>query len=172
MRHSSVCVRYACIAIQHSCFPYSHTNIHILNSPSVRLSATFMPFIAMLMFGVCVAVQSAICLQHNAIFLLDIELHAWVSWPSDGTPLYKTCGLKSGRGLHVKMAAFRRAYDIIQQTIESLDNPAITSFEIDGISLRLDYLPRTLVNLDSNCAPTDGIVQLLGETSSYLGHSI
>ena len=26
-----------------------------------------MPFIAMLMFGVCVAVQSAICLQHNAI---------------------------------------------------------------------------------------------------------
>ena len=101
---------------------------------SVRLSATFMPFIAMLMFGVCVAVQSAICLQHNAIFLLDIELHAWVSWPSDGTPLYKTCGLKSGRGLHVKMAAFRRAYDIIQQTIESLDNPAITSFEIDGIS--------------------------------------
>ena len=25
---------------------------------------------------VCVAVQSAICLQHNAIFLLDIELHA------------------------------------------------------------------------------------------------
>ena len=72
------------------------------------------------------------------------------------------------RGLHVKMAAFRRAYDIIQQTIESLDNPAITSFEIDGISLRLDYLPRTLVNLDSNCAPTDGIVQLLGETSSYL----
>ena len=63
-----------------------------------------MPFIAMLMFGVCVAVQSAICLQHNAIFLLDIELHAWVSWPSDGTPLYKTCGLKSGRGLHVKMA--------------------------------------------------------------------
>lgn len=66
------------------------------------------------------------------------------------------------------MAAFRRAYDIIQQTIESLDNPAITSFEIDGISLRLDYLTRTLVNLDSNCAPTDGIVQLLGETSSYL----
>ena len=54
------------------------------------------------------------------------------------------------------MAAFRRAYDIIQQTIESLDNPAITSFEIDGISLRLDYLTRTLVNLDSNCAPTDG----------------
>ena len=51
-------------------------------------------FIAMLMFGVCVAVQSTICLQHNAIFLLDIELHAWVSWPSDGTPLYKTCGLK------------------------------------------------------------------------------
>ena len=70
--------------------------------------------------------------------------------------------------MHVKMAAFRRAYDIIQQTIESLDNPAITSFEIDGISLRLDYLTRTLVNLDSNCAPTDGIVQLLGETSSYL----
>ena len=70
--------------------------------------------------------------------------------------------------MHVKMAAFRRAYDIIQQRIESLDNPAITSFEIDGISLRLDYLPRTLVNLDSNCAPTDGIVQLLGETSSYL----
>ena len=91
-----------------------------------------------------------------------------MSRPSDGTPLYKTCGLKSSRGLHVKMAAFRIEYDIIQQTIESLDNSAITSFEIDGISLRLDYLTRTLVNLDSNCAPTDGIVQLLGETSSYL----
>ena len=32
----------------------------------------------------------------------------------------------------------------------------------------MEYLTCTLVNLDSNCAPTDGIVQLLGETSSYL----
>lgn len=63
-----------------------------------------------------------------------------------------------------KMAAFRRAYDFVQQTIEMLDNSEITSFEIDGISLRIDYLTRTLVNLDSNCTPTDEIVQLLGET--------
>ena len=66
------------------------------------------------------------------------------------------------------MAAFRRAYDIIQQTIEMLDNSEITSFEIDGISLRIDYLTRTLVNLDSNCTPTYEIVQLLGETSRHL----
>ena len=62
-----------------------------------------------------------------------------------------------GRGLRVNMAAFRRAYEIIQQTIESLDNLAITSFETDGISLRLGYLTRTLTNLDSNCTPTDDI---------------
>ena len=70
-----------------------------------------------------------------------------------------------------KMAAFRRAYDIqdiVQQTIEMLDNSEITSFEIDGISLRIDYLTRTLVNLDSNCTPTDEIVQYLGEASRHL----
>ena len=67
-----------------------------------------------------------------------------------------------------KMAAFRRAYNIIQQTIEMLDNSEITSFEIDGISLRIDYLTRTLVNLDSNCTPTYEIVHLLGETSRHL----
>ena len=67
-----------------------------------------------------------------------------------------------------KMAAFRRAYDIVQQTIEMLDNSEITSFEIDGISLRIDYLTSTLVNLDSNCTLTDEIVQLLGETSRHL----
>lgn len=66
------------------------------------------------------------------------------------------------------MAVFRRAYDIVQQTIESLENASVTSFEIDGISLRLDYLTRTLVNLDSNCTPTGEIVRLLGETNSYL----
>ena len=66
------------------------------------------------------------------------------------------------------MAAFRRAYDIVHQTIEMLDNSEITSFEIDGISLRIDYLTRTLVNLDSNCTPTDEIVELLGETSRHL----
>ena len=66
------------------------------------------------------------------------------------------------------MAAFRRAYDIIQQTIEMLDNSETTSFEIDGISLRIDYLTRTLVNLDSNRTPTYEIVQLLGETSRHL----
>ena len=49
-----------------------------------------------------------------------------------------------GRDLPVKVTVFRRAYDVVQQTIESLDNPASTSFEIDGISLRLDYLTRTL----------------------------
>ena len=49
-----------------------------------------------------------------------------------------------------------------------LDNSEITSFEIDGISLRIDYLTRTLVNLDSNLTPTYEIVQLLGETSRYL----
>ena len=70
-------------------------------------------------------------------------------------------------GYFDEMAAFRRAYDIIQQTMETLDNP-ITSFEIDGVLLRLDYLTRTLVNLNSNCTPTDDIVQLLGEAISYL----
>jgi len=53
-----------------------------------------------------------------------------------------------GRDLPVKVTVFRRAYDVVQQTIESLDNPASTSFQIDGISLRLDYLTRTLVR---NC---------------------
>ena len=67
------------------------------------------------------------------------------------------------------MAAFRWAYDIFQQTIEILDNSEITSFQIDGISLRIYYLTRTLVNLDSNCTPTYEIVQLLGETSRHLG---
>ena len=67
-----------------------------------------------------------------------------------------------------KMVAFRSAYDIIQQTMETLANPAITSFEIDGILRRLDYLTRTLVNLDSNCTLTDDTVHLLGETISYL----
>ena len=49
-----------------------------------------------------------------------------------------------------------------------LDNSEIMSFDIDGISLRIDFLTRTLVNLDSNCTPTDEIVQLLGETSCHL----
>ena len=56
-------------------------------------------------------------------------------------------------------AAFGRAYDVVQQTIESLEIP-ISSFEIDGIFLRLDYLTRTLVNLDSSSLPTDEIVGL------------
>ena len=64
-------------------------------------------------------------------------------------------------------AAFGRAYDVVQQTIESLEIP-ISSFKIDGIFLRLDYLTRTLVNLDSSSSPTDKIVGLLGETMSYL----
>ena len=64
-------------------------------------------------------------------------------------------------------AAFGRAYNVVQQTIESLEIP-ISSFEIDGIFLRLDYLTRTLVNLDSSSSPTDEIVGLLGETMSYL----
>ena len=64
-------------------------------------------------------------------------------------------------------AAFGRAYNVVQQTIESLEIP-ISSFEMDGIFLRLDYLTRTLVNLDSSSSPTDEIVGLLGETMSYL----
>ena len=66
------------------------------------------------------------------------------------------------------MAAFRRAYDIFQQTIEMLDNSETTLFQIDGISLRIYYLTHTLVNLDSNCTLTYEIVQLLGETSRHL----
>ena len=65
------------------------------------------------------------------------------------------------------MAAFRRAYDIVQQTIEILDNSEITWFEIDGISLRIDYLTRTLVNLDGNCTPTDEIVLTMGVTGLH-----
>ena len=83
----------------------------------------------------------------------------------------KTCERNSSQclfGYFDEMAAFRKAYDIIQQTMETLDNPAITSFEIDGILLRLDYLTHTLVNRDSNCTPTDDIVQLLGEAIRYL----
>ena len=66
------------------------------------------------------------------------------------------------------MAAFRRAYDILQQTIEMLDNSEITLFEIDEISMKIDYLTRTLVNLDSHRTPTYEMVQLLGETSRHL----
>ena len=66
------------------------------------------------------------------------------------------------------MVALRQAYDIVQQTIEMLDNSEITSFEIDGTSLRIDYLTYTLVNCDSNRTPTYEIVQLLGETSGHL----
>ena len=56
------------------------------------------------------------------------------------------------------MVALRQAYDIVQQTIEMLDNSEITSFEIDGTSLRIDYLTYTLVNCDSNRTPTYEIV--------------
>ncbi|CAH3160894.1 unnamed protein product [Pocillopora meandrina] len=37
-----------------------------------------------------------------------------------------------------------------------------------GVSLRMDYLTRTLVNLDGNCTPTDEIVERLGEANRYI----
>ena len=73
------------------------------------------------------------------------------------------------RGSHFNFQqAFRQAYDMVQQTIEMLDNSEITLLDIDGISLIIDFLTPTLVNLDSNCTPMDEIVQLLGETSRHL----
>lgn len=82
-------MQYACCPIQHSCFRYSQTNNHKLNSISFYLHVTLISFIAMFMLSLCVMVQSVICLQHNAIFSLDTELHAWVSWPWDSKSLCK-----------------------------------------------------------------------------------
>lgn len=65
------------------------------------------------------------------------------------------------------MAEFRRLYDIVQETSAVLENP-ICSYEIDGIVLRLDYVARTLVNIDSGSSEVDEVVQLLGETISHL----
>ena len=65
------------------------------------------------------------------------------------------------------MAAYMRAYEIIQQTITTLDEP-LSLFEAEAITLRLDYLTRTLVNLDGRLAQTDAIVRLLEESISYL----
>ena len=48
------------------------------------------------------------------------------------------------------------------------DNSETTSCEIDRIFLRIDYLTRTFLNLDSNRTPTYEIVKLLGETSRHL----
>ena len=59
-----------------------------------------------------------------------------------------------------------RPYEIIQQTI-TLDEP-LSLFEAEAITLRLDYLTRTLVNLDGRLAQTDAIVRLLEESISYL----
>ena len=69
-------MQYTCCSIQHSCFRYSQTNSHMSNSISFYLHVTLISFIAMFMLGLCVMVQSVICLQHNAIFSLDAELHA------------------------------------------------------------------------------------------------
>ena len=67
------------------------------------------------------------------------------------------------------MAEFRILHDIVQQTIEVLENP-ISSYEIDGIVLRLDYVARTVVNIDSGFSEIEEIVRLLGETVVHLNN--
>ena len=54
----------------------------------------------------------------------------------------------------------------VNQTIATLEN-LIDPLEIDGLVLRLDYLIRTLVNLD-NHSQTDEIISLLGEACNQL----
>ena len=53
----------------------------------LRLTCDIRVFLdAMLILGVYVAVQSTTRLLYNPIFCFGLELHAWVTWPWDGTP--------------------------------------------------------------------------------------
>ena len=60
-----------------------------------------------------------------------------------------------------------RIHNIVEETIAVLENP-VSYYEIDGIIIRLDYVVRTLVNLDSGFSQTDEIVRLLGEAIANL----
>ena len=46
-------MQYTCCPIQHSCFRYSQTNNHMLNSISFYLHVTLISFIAMFMLSLC-----------------------------------------------------------------------------------------------------------------------
>lgn len=52
------------------------------------------------------------------------------------------------------MADFIRIHNIVEETIAVLENP-VGNYKIDGIIIRLDYVVRTLVNLDSGFSQTD-----------------
>ena len=67
------------------------------------------------------------------------------------------------------MANFMSIHNIVVETIEVLENP-VSNYEIDGIIMRLEYVVRTLVNLDSSFSQIsiDEIVRLLGEVISSL----
>ena len=63
-------------------------------------------------------------------------------------------------------SSYQQAFGVIQQTITDLENMADTQ-ETDGIIMRLDYLNRSLVNVDNN-SQTDGIVRLIEEVVELL----
>ena len=102
MRHSysmfngfSRCkMRYASKAIQHPCFLYSQSTsifcfqISSFNMQHSCLSMQFWHSVCMLLRRVRYACYT---IQYSS---LDIELHARVTWPWDGRPLDKVCGLK------------------------------------------------------------------------------
>jgi hypothetical protein len=59
---------------------------------------------------------------------------------------------------------FQEAYDIIRQTISDLENLS-DSEEPDGIIMRLDYLSRSLVNVDNlYSTQTDTIIRMIEES--------
>ena len=75
------------------------------------------------------------------------------------------------RAQSTNMAAKRNdyivhAYNTVNQTITTLEN-LIDPLEINGLVLRLDYLFRTLDNLD-NHSQMDEIINLLGEACNQL----
>ena len=57
------------------------------------------------------------------------------------------------------------AYNTVNQTIVTLEN-LTDPLEMDGLVLRIDYLIRTLVNL--NHSQTDEIISLLGEACTHM----
>ena len=87
-------MRYASKAIQHPCFLYSQSTsifcfqISSFNMQHSCLSMQFWHSVCMLL---CRVRYACYTIQYSS---LDIELHARVTWPWDGRPLDKVCGLK------------------------------------------------------------------------------
>ena len=63
-------------------------------------------------------------------------------------------------------SGYLQAHSTVNRVITALENVAY-QLEIDGSLLRIDYLMRTLVNLD-NHQQTDEIIRLLGEACNEL----